>query len=964
MKIHYESAYIKKKVRNKKMGTFITNEFLYYNDRFVKEHNDFTDDEVFTGAERKEFLARYAEYLKDCYPISEEPKKAVEPEEARELLAKWDLNKPECKVSKRLDITRMRASLRAVRNAYENWHLYTPFADVQRDTLVFAKHHLPPTPSASYSFDSGERLKEITLSFYMSEEYSAEIPGGILDTTAGRTVELRCGTEDLVKLQFYSNGTCYIRLGDVCPYHLENVYLDDYEFGKWQDLTIKLMEADVIIVLNGKEYGPYPLSSGKNPDMLYIGAGMFHVGKWQIKPESLICGEREIAEFFVPAEGQDTEEQFLGEVELPYAVGGYENRDKQLILETEFEAEKQGTYYLEADALDPCGSIYVNGCEAVRTTGFDSQRVDITDYLREGQNHLQVVVEPRAPEVLFNWHRQKDAYNGWFCEPISITKINEIEITNTEVLPVTVYENEICCNFSAYFDKPCQAELFLQKIFPEKEEERSLGIFDVREGELNEQISFEAEPWTVEKPVLYSVRFVALNKEGKPLDDVAVETGFRTIEQRDGRLWLNGKPIVLTGALLMQFLPPYKETPVTHICPRSEQVLWQEMMVKAMGGNTMRIHILGYGTNDERYARYADRLGLLLVWITRYIDSVEQMVFEETWTAMEGYIRQLKLRINHPSIVMWEGSNEFHPSLLDIDRIYRNFVPAVKAADPSRLICPVSHLYYAGDMIPKEGCAFYNDAGDADQTGNPANAPAEWTDPQVVRSAHTYEVLLGYGTDWRKMRTQDWSMQPELYQSGERAYLVTEFAVIGRQNPNVPEAKEYFNPYSYELPNDDVLGFRFTEEEWLLSQAYQALAAKADTQVMRLHDVDAMLWCCLMGGANDGGYLKPPIDNYGYEKLAFHTLKEGFQERLVVSEELDVLKAKDFVLHPVMLGTVPGSTYRVTARIYDESKKVLESREYTQVAGDYNPVHLKMWKPQIEANGYYRVSYELKEEKK
>lgn len=939
-----------------------TNEFLYYNSRFTKEHNDFTDNDVFTSEERKEFLAHYADHLKECYSITEEPRKAVNPVEATNLLACWDMSKPKYKVSKRLDITSMHATLVEAERIYENWRLYTPFAKVQGDVLVFEKHSLPPTPSALYIFDNQERLKEVQLSFYMSEEYSAEIPGGILDTTAGRTIELRCGIEDVMKLQFYANGTCYIRLGNECPYHLENVYLTHYNFEKWQELSIKLREDCVTIFLNGKEYGPYPLSSKKNPDVLYIGAGMFHVGEWLVRPLALKVGKQEITEFFVPVQKYVPNKKSLGEVELPYAVGGYENRDKQLLLETEFEATKRGRCILEAESLDPCGRIYINDCEIVRAKGFDNQRVDITAYLKEGSNHLRVKVDPRAPEVLFNWHRQKDAYNGWFCEPISITTINEIEITNTEVIPVTVNENQICCNFSACFDKPCDAEIYIQKIFPNKGEEKRLGIFTTRDGKLEEQISFEAEPWTIENPVLYSVRFVALVEKGHTVDDVAIETGFRTIEQKGGRLWLNGKPIVLTGALLMQFLPPYEETSVTHICPRSEQVLWQEMMIKAMGGNTMRIHILGYGTNDERYARYADRLGLLLIWITRYIDSVEQMMFEEKWTAKDGYIRQLKSRINHPSIIMWEGSNEYHPSLVDIDRIYQNYVPAVRKADPSRLICPVSHLYYAGDMIPKEGCAFYNDAGDADQAGNLVNAPAEWTDTKVVRSAHTYEVLLGYGTDWQKMRTQDWSMQPELYQSGERAYLVTEFAVIGRQNPNVPEAEEYYNPYSYEIPNEDVLGFRFTEDEWILSQAYQALAAKADTQIMRVNDVDAMLWCCLMGGANDGGYLKPPIDNYGYEKLAFHTLKEGYQKQLVVSEDPDVLKAKDFVLRPVMIGTVPERTYRVTARIYDENRELLDSKEYIQIVGDYKPVHLKKWKPQIEVEGYYRVIYQLEEE--
>ena len=559
---------------------------------------------------------------------------------------------------------------------------------------------------------------------------------------------------------------------------------------------------------------------------------------------------------------------------------------------------------------------------------------------------------------MFGWYRQEDPYIGWFCEGVELQLFHQVAIQNIAIFPQKVQEGRVRLRLCSEFDQPCQVEAYLKKIFPTEESgERKIGCFHVAERTLDVVLECAADAWSPETPNLYGVRVAVLGDEGIPVDDAVVETGFRIISQEQGELRLNGERFLMTGALCMQFLPPHEETSVTHICPRSEQILWQELMVKQLNGNTLRMHVLGYGTNDRRYARLADRLGLLLIWTTRYIDSLEHAARYGAWEAEEGYIRQIKARINHPSIIMWEGANEYHPSLKDIDRMYQCFVPTVKEADSTRLICPVSHLYYAGDMLPHPGCGFYNDAGTMDEGQCPAKAAPYWNDPNVIRSAHTYEILLGYGTDWRKMRCQEWSMQQELIDSTWHAYIVSEFAVIGRQNPGTPEAENYFKEYSYEFPDDDILGFRFGKDEWRQSQAYQALAAKADVQAMRLAGVDGMLWCCLMGGANDGGYLKPIIDCYGYPKLAYHTLREGYQQLYVTSDNVDVLKKPGWQIRPVVLETKQGRQYQLKVRLYEEAGELLAEHSYPVMEGVAGRMCFHAWEPPVPEDGYYEIQY-------
>ncbi len=930
-------------------------EFFYYNQSLPDAPYDFTDSNVLSAEKRKEFLTRYALFSEKVNGISDTPEQVVTEEEAvamKELLLP---NPPAAEITRRISFERMEAFLHKKEEQYENWTMYTGKVSVSNMCVCFRDSPVPPSPAAAYYFSG--ILNSFSFSFRADGSYGYPITYGVLDTTYGRTVELRSGIDDIIKLQFYSNGMLYARLGNECPYHLKNVPIGQYRFDEWQTVTVIIENDGFFVELNGVKSEKLPLSVKLNPDMLFIGCGMFHNGEWIVRPEKMVLESGIITNFFKKPPEKKSPFIPLGTVSLPFAVGTYKNRDCELIFRKEFEITELFRAKLRVFSLDPGGSIWINKkCVAV-TDSFEELELDVENYLHIGKNELCLKVNPRAPEVHFNWHRQKDAYNGWFCEGADLTLYSSVKPEHIRIITKSISESRISFNALADINGAEKAEIFLKEIFPDEREEVSLGKFRAENGKLCAEVTADAKVWSPENPVLYSVRIQAFADDDTPLCDETAETGFRIIEQRDGGIYLNGSKIILKGALLMQFLPPHSETPVTHICPSTEQIIRQFLMLKRMNGNTLRLHILGYGTNDARFARIADRLGIMLIWTTRYIDSVEQIPAAGKWFAGDGYIRQISLRLNNPSIIMWEGSNEYHPNLSEIDRIYSSFVPAVKSVDKTRIICPVSHLYYAGDLYPMNGCGYYNDDGTADNNGNKQKAPAEWKDPLVIRSAHTYSLLLGYGSGWEHLRNQDWKLQPELCKSRSHAYIISEFAIIGRQNPNVPQAAEYYNPYSYELSDDSSLGFKTTVDEWRESQAYQALSAAYCVNRMRDMGVDGMLWCCLMGGANDGGYLKPPIDNYGYPKLAFYALQNGFAELSASLGSFDIIKGRNFSVNPVIYGTNEGKRYELTIRIFDSQQHLCYEKTLT-ADGAQGSTRFGILTPQLNVSGYY--SSELK----
>ncbi len=958
------------------MKTSRSQEFFYYNAALPDAPYDFTDTGVLSLEQRKAFLAKYAAHLQRSHDLPAEPQQVVPQAEAETACQALNAPLAAPKLSRRIRFETMDATLQRVGSPWQGWSFYTKKVDCDGEKLIFDGPEVAPTPAAVYTFDGDRRLTAFTFTVNMDSSNKGDISGGILDQTPGRTVELRRGIEDIVKLQFYSNGVVCARLGNACPYHLKNVQLGRYDFDVPVTVTVLLAQDTFKVVLNGRESGPLPVSCPADPDMIFIGSGMFRVGSWTFAPVCLQQGSEEITDFFVPAVmplagcgANDPDGEYLGRVELPFQVGTYANRDKAILLDKTFTVDScPAAALLTVDSLDPGGCVWLNGALVADTDSFETLKIDITNHLKRGENRLRIMVDPRAPEVLFNWHRQKDAYNGWFCEEVTLDLFNTRRVDNLVMLPIDITPDGVRCSVTADIYAPGvlaqAATLYLRKIHPVAEEtEHCLGRFIAEpEGEgklrLDQELTIAADLWSPDAPNLYALRLEIADEFG-PADDTIIETGFRTIRQENGDILLNGKKIVLTGALTMQFLPPHDETPTTHISPRTWQIAWQGMMVRRMNGNTLRMHILGYGSNDVRYARIADRLGLMLIWTTRYIDCVEQMALQPQWAAGPGFVRQVAARRNHPSIIMWEGSNEFHPCLADIDRIYDAFVPAVKAVDTSRMLCPVSHLYYAADSYPLPGCGYYNDAGTADQDGKPAAAGRYWSDPLVIRSAHTYSILLGYGTKWDRLRDQCWSGQQELLQSRDHAYIVSEFAVIGRQNPDTPHAQQFFNEYSYEFGDEIASGLQFTRDEWHLSQAYQALAAKVTVQKMRLIGVDGMLWCCLTGGANDAGYLKPPIDCYGYPKYAFYTLREGYAPLYVATDSVDVVKGRGFVLAPVVFGAENGCTYTLTARLIDEAGCTVAAHSWQGIAGERDRLQLSPWQPALDQSGYYGVEFTL-----
>ena len=149
------------------------------------------------------------------------------------------------------------------------------------------------------------------------------------------------------------------------------------------------------------------------------------------------------------------------------------------------------------------------------------------------------------------------------------------------------------------------------------------------------------EPWSPDSPRLYDVE-VRLGE-----DRVESHFGLRSIEARDGRVWLNGEPFVERLVLDQGYFPGGLLTAATDGALRNDIEL-----AKAMGFNGARKH---QKAEDPRWLYWADTLGFL-VWAEmpgfyEFTPDAERRTVAEWWEL----VRRDR---DHPSVVAWVVANE------------------------------------------------------------------------------------------------------------------------------------------------------------------------------------------------------------------------------------------------------------------------------------------------------------------
>jgi len=200
--------------------------------------------------------------------------------------------------------------------------------------------------------------------------------------------------------------------------------------------------------------------------------------------------------------------------------------------------------------------------------------------------------------------------------------------------------------------------------------------------------------WTAETPSLYTAVFTLKDSKGGVIESTSSKFGFRKVEIRDSRLYVNGQPILIKGVNRHEVHPAYgKAVPLA-------TMITDIRLMKQYNINTVRTC---HYPNDPEWYKLCDEYGLYVIDEANLEThgAWDMLTKDPKWgpAYVDRQVRLVHRDKNHPSVIIWSMGNESWGGI--------NFITgkkAILAIDPSR---PV---HYEG----------YNDIADIESSMYPS----------------------------------------------------------------------------------------------------------------------------------------------------------------------------------------------------------------------------------------------------
>lgn len=283
---------------------------------------------------------------------------------------------------------------------------------------------------------------------------------------------------------------------------------------------------------------------------------------------------------------------------------------------------------------------YLNGKKiGEHLGGFTSFNFEVTDQILDGENFLVVEVNnQRLKDAVPSTNTDFWNYGG-LTRDVSLVEVPETFIQDYVVQLAKGSLSEI--SGWVRMNGASQAVQVTLEI-PEAGIKKVISTDGAGKGEF--RIPSSVVLWSPENPKLYKV---SLSVGGNTVTD---EIGFRCIEARGTKLFLNGKPIVLRG-ISMHEEAPFRGGRAFSVEDDQTLLGW----AKELNCNFVR---LAHYPHNETMTRLADRLGLMVwseipvYWATAWENSA-------TLQNAEDQLRDMISRDhNRASIAFWSVANE------------------------------------------------------------------------------------------------------------------------------------------------------------------------------------------------------------------------------------------------------------------------------------------------------------------
>lgn len=395
----------------------------------------------------------------------------------------------------------------------------------------------------------------------------------------------------------------------------------------------------------------------------------------------------------------------------PNAVGSY-RRDFTLPADW-----KDKEVFIHFDGIYSAAYVWVNGKKVGYSQGANNDaEFRITPYMKPGKNTVAVEVYRWCDGSFLedqDMFRLSGIHRDVYLVATPKMRLRDIQLTSLISDRLDKAELKVKADIHNYGKKAQEGTLRISLLNTKGESLRSFTIptGQISGGQENgcegKTTIRDPQLWSAETPDLYTVNLELLDATGKVLEATTQQYGFRKIEIKNNKVYINNALVLFKGANRHDTHPQFgKAVPV-------ESMIEDILLFKRFNLNTVRTS--HYPNDPKMYALY-DYYGLY-VMDEADIECHGNMSLStrESWEGayVDRMVRMVERDKNHPSVIFWSMGNESGGG--------RNFEATYKAAKA----IDNRYIHYEGmnDRADMDSRMYPSIEGMIEQDEQPRNKP-------------------------------------------------------------------------------------------------------------------------------------------------------------------------------------------------------------------------------------------------
>lgn len=340
----------------------------------------------------------------------------------------------------------------------------------------------------------------------------------------------------------------------------------------------------------------------------------------------------------------------------PNAVGSYR---REFTLTADW---KDKEVFIHFDGIYSAAYVWINGKKVGYSQGSSNDaEFRITPYVKAGKNTVAVEVYRWCDGSFLedqDMFRLSGIHRDVYLVASPKVRLRDIHLTSQISDRLDKAELKVKTDVHNYGKKVQEAAVRVSLLNPEG---KPVSSFTIPAGKITggqenicEGTTTIRDPrlWSAETPSLYTVQLELLDAAGNVLEATSQQYGFRKIEIRNNKVYINNALILFKGANRHDIHPQFgKAVPV-------ESMIEDILLFKRFNLNTIRTS--HYPNDPKMYALY-DYYGLY-VMDEADIECHGNMSLSnrESWEGayVDRMVRMVERDKNHPSVIFWSMGNE------------------------------------------------------------------------------------------------------------------------------------------------------------------------------------------------------------------------------------------------------------------------------------------------------------------